>query len=234
MCLETNEAVINLIIKWRSPTMRHVSRTHRVALDWLFDRVYIDTKNQLADMLTKGNFTRDEWNHLLCVFTTSHFSSADCSEVMWKRTQKDSGAERVTAKSRPMMNLVARCSGRAPALLSSGASESLGKPRYEDKILWVHKQRSALGRWDPLYAHTHQATQKGILKRLGLLNSGNLINWLTIERWDSLSAHRKRTNSLLKTMRRILTPKQNQICRPDPDHSCTGSMIKCKGGKTNP
>ena len=70
---EDNEAVIKLIIKGRSPTMRHVSRNHRVALDWLFDRInldpkvqikYIDTKNQLADMLTKGNFTRDERNHL--------------------------------------------------------------------------------------------------------------------------------------------------------------------------
>ena len=69
---EDNEAVIKMIIKGRSPTMRHVSRTHRVALDWLFDRInldtkiqikYIDTKNQLADILTKGNFTRDEWNH---------------------------------------------------------------------------------------------------------------------------------------------------------------------------
>ena len=69
---EDNEAVIKMIIKGRSPTMRHVSRTHRVALDWLFDRInldpkiqikYIDTKNQLADSLTKGNFTRDEWNH---------------------------------------------------------------------------------------------------------------------------------------------------------------------------
>ena len=57
--------------KGRSPTMRHVSRTHRVALDWLFDRTNldskiqikcVDTKNQLADMLTKGSFTRDEWN----------------------------------------------------------------------------------------------------------------------------------------------------------------------------
>ena len=47
--------------------MRHVSKTHRVALDWLFHRInlntkiqikYIDTKNQLADTLTKGNFTR--------------------------------------------------------------------------------------------------------------------------------------------------------------------------------
>ena len=66
---EDNEAVIKMIIKGRSPTMRHVSRTQRVALDWLFDRInvdpkiqieYIDPKNQLADILTKGNFTRDE------------------------------------------------------------------------------------------------------------------------------------------------------------------------------
>ena len=57
---EDNEAVIKMIIKGRSPSMRHVSRTHRVALDWLFDRInldqkiqikYIDTKNQLADIL---------------------------------------------------------------------------------------------------------------------------------------------------------------------------------------
>ena len=69
---DDNEAVIKMIIKGRSPTMIHVSRTHRVALDWLFDRInldskiqikYIDTKNQLADILTKGNFPREEWNH---------------------------------------------------------------------------------------------------------------------------------------------------------------------------
>ena len=67
---EDNEAVIKMIIKGRSPTMRHVSRTHRVALEWLFDRInldpqiqviYIDSKHQLADILTNGNFTRDEW-----------------------------------------------------------------------------------------------------------------------------------------------------------------------------
>ena len=31
---EDNEAVIKMIMKGRSPTMRHVSRTHRVAFDW--------------------------------------------------------------------------------------------------------------------------------------------------------------------------------------------------------
>ena len=54
-----NEAVIKVVIKGRRPTTRHVSRTHRVALDWLFDRVnvdpqiqikYVDTKHQLADI----------------------------------------------------------------------------------------------------------------------------------------------------------------------------------------
>ena len=59
---EDNEAVIKMIFKGRSPTMRHVSRTHRVALEWLFDRVnldteiqikYIDTNNKLADIFTK-------------------------------------------------------------------------------------------------------------------------------------------------------------------------------------
>ena len=114
---EDNEAVIEMIMKGRSPTMRHVSRTHRVALDWLFDRInldpkiqikYIDTKNQLADILTKENFTRDEWNHLLTLLNISHFSSTSCIAAMAKRAQQESGEGRVTAKSRPMMNLTAK------------------------------------------------------------------------------------------------------------------------------
>ena len=104
---EDNEAVIKMIMKGRSPTMRHVSRTHRVALDWLFDRInldpkiqikYIDTKNQLADILTKGNFTRDEWNHLLTLLNISHFSSTSCIAAMSKRAQQESGEGRVTSK----------------------------------------------------------------------------------------------------------------------------------------
>ena len=132
---EDNEAVIKMIIKGRSPTMRHVSRTHRVALDWLFDRIdlhtkiqikYIDTKNQLADILTKGNFTRDEWNHLLNLFNISHFSSTACTAAMAKRAQQESGEERVTAKSRPMMNLTARM----PSVVSSSTSSNPGRTSY--------------------------------------------------------------------------------------------------------
>ena len=97
-----------MITKGRSPTMRHVSRTHRVALDWLFDRInldskilirYIDTKHQLTDILTKGNFTRDLWNTLLHVFNISHFSSTCCAEDSSLIScphdgEKDAGAKR--------------------------------------------------------------------------------------------------------------------------------------------
>ena len=138
---EDNEAVIKMIIKGRSPTMRHVSRTHRVALDWLFNQInldpkiqikYIDTKNQLADILTKGNFTCDEWNHLLTLFNISHFSSTVCSAAMAKRIQQESGEERVTAKSRPMMNLTARM----PSVVPSSTSSNPGKRWYGNQDPW--------------------------------------------------------------------------------------------------
>ena len=73
------------------------------------------------------------WMESSFVFNISHFSSTDCSEVMLKRTQKDSGEERVTAKSRPMMNMVSRCSARAPDALASTPSERLVKPRHENQ-----------------------------------------------------------------------------------------------------
>ena len=91
---EDTEAVIKMIIKGRRPTMRHVSRTHRVALYWLFGRIYldpknqfkyVDTMNQLAAILTKDNFTRDEWYHLLCLINIRKFSSSRCDQAMPRR-----------------------------------------------------------------------------------------------------------------------------------------------------
>ena len=83
-------------------------------------------KTQLADILTKGNFTRDEWNHWLCLFNISHFSPTVYPPAMEKRSQQDSGEERVTATSKPMMNLTARM----PSVVSSSTSSSPGKTWY--------------------------------------------------------------------------------------------------------
>ena len=105
---------------------------------------------------------------------------------MSKRTQKESGEERVTAKSRPMMNLIAR----TPSALSSIASESPGMTRHESQspLSMQGEKYDRTGksvvcrdtshkRDRPVEnTHTHQATQNGILLKLGLLESGNLIN----------------------------------------------------------
>ena len=70
---EDNEAVIRMRIKGRSPNLRHLQGTHRVNLDWLFERIikdqgrammYINTKFQIADMLTKGQLTAQLWRRL--------------------------------------------------------------------------------------------------------------------------------------------------------------------------
>ena len=65
--------------------MRQVSGTHRVALDWLYDRInldpkiqtlYIDTKHQTPDCghVDIRGFRSDEWNNILHLFNISHFS----------------------------------------------------------------------------------------------------------------------------------------------------------------
>ena len=130
---EDNEAVIKMIIKGRSPTMRHVSRelTELHLIGCLIELIWIPRsksntstpKTNSLTFLTKGSFTRDEWNHLLCLFNIGHFSPTVCSAAMAKRSQQDSGEERVTAKSRPMMNLIAR----TPSFVSSSTSVSPGK-----------------------------------------------------------------------------------------------------------
>ena len=169
---EDNEAVIKMIIKGISPTMRHVSRTHRVALDWLFDRIkldlkiqikYMDTTNQLEDILTKRNFTRDESNHLLCLFNISHFISTNCLEVM-SRTQEDAAEERVT------MNLVSRCSARDPNVL---AFDCIRKPGERPDL----KVKIPLSSWNEQQPRT--------VRHVMGARSSDYSEWTIDEKWSS-------------------------------------------------
>ena len=99
-----------------------MSRTHRVALDWLFDKSNLDskiqirltdTKHQLADIMTEGNFTRDEWNNLLRLFNImdisqfafDHFSSISSSQTFFltaraRARNRSDRANRPTRKER--------------------------------------------------------------------------------------------------------------------------------------
>ena len=70
---EDNDAVIKIISKGRSPQLRHLRRTQRVNIDWLYNAFkdpstrlrYCPTKLQLADILTKGTFNKQQWADLL-------------------------------------------------------------------------------------------------------------------------------------------------------------------------
>ena len=222
---EDNEAVIKMIMKGRSPTMRHVSRTHRVALDWLFDRInldtkiqikYIDTKNQLADILTKGSFTRDEWNHLLTLFNISHFSSNSCTSAMAKRAQQDSGEERVTAKSRPMMYLIAR----TPSFVSSSTSLSTGKRCYGKQDSWksvAGEDRSGRpGQETDLFEGSDHYYHEQFMESFSSTNYSKLDNdrdWSSQE-WKTETTTYDRSGQPVKTSWRMVTQVR-------PDHEET-------------
>ena len=57
---------------------------------------------------------------------SSNFSSTACTASMAKRAQQGSGEERVTAKSRPLMNLTARM----PSVVPSSTSSNPGRTSY--------------------------------------------------------------------------------------------------------
>ena len=91
------DAVIKMVIKGWSPTMRHVAWTRRVDLDWLFDRINLDsgiqiksvnTSKQIADILTKASFSRERWSQLTQLFylVTPHVHS--CSHFAFFRPCK--------------------------------------------------------------------------------------------------------------------------------------------------
>ena len=126
--------------------MRHVSRTHRVALDWLFDRMnldpkieirYIDTKHQLADILTK-KISHVMSGTILLICSIAAFSAPLAAPrisalisccTMAKRIQERTEEERVVSKSRPAaMNLSSSIATSSTTASSPFASKSPGMP----------------------------------------------------------------------------------------------------------
>ena len=88
---------------------------------------------------------------------------------MSKRTQNDSGKERVTAKSKPMMNLVSGCSERTLDVLPSTASESPGKTRPESQF--------------PLSPQTEQ--HHGTVRPVVYAYSSSCSEWNVDKTWSS-------------------------------------------------
>lgn len=125
--MEDNGAVMKMTMKGRSPAMRHVARTHRIDLDWVYERFfndpgiqirYIKTKFQIADILTKGSFTSELWARLLI------FSGIVSNRISHPKKAKTSEGEIIENK-----NLVqAKCAETNINARSSSNQASLNPP----------------------------------------------------------------------------------------------------------
>ena len=137
--------------------------------------------------MTKGSFTRDEWNHLLTLFNISHFSSTACLAAMAKRAQQNSEEGRVTAKSRPMMNLTAR----TLSIMSSSASTNPGGTAYghhelEQRVLDDSAGKPA-AQPGSSYAQEYGSSQSSQVWTRGNGEhdrSGKLESWNSLEKVD--------------------------------------------------
>ena len=84
---------------------------------------------------------------ICCASSISSISVLQCALKQWRKEhKKDSGEERVTAKSRPMMSLIARM----PSNVSSSTSVRLGKRSYGNQNPWstIAKKEERSGRPD--------------------------------------------------------------------------------------
>ena len=88
---EDNEAVIKMIIKGRSPTMRHVSRTHRVALGLVVRSNQFGPKNpnQSTSTPTCRHSNQRKFSHVMsgiicCACSISAISVLQCALIRWR------------------------------------------------------------------------------------------------------------------------------------------------------
>ena len=163
------------------------------------------------------------------------------SWVMSKRKQEDAVGERVTAKSKPMMNLVSQCSIRDLNVLASTASHSPVKTRHECQI--------PLSSWNEQHLRTVRLVKDAW--------SSSCSEWNADEKWSSqewksdemLEARTERPASgqsagsfTQHTDRFVIddhemdnnTVEEIRHVVKNPDHSCTGWMIECERCWTNP
>ena len=89
---QDNEAVIKKIDKGRSPTMCHVSRTLRVALDRIYDRINLDpmiqveTQHSNWQTLLQKDHSQEtngqDWHYLWTSWLTPHLLKAICQFLL--------------------------------------------------------------------------------------------------------------------------------------------------------
>ena len=188
-----------MFFKWRIPTMRHVSRTHRVALGGLFDRNQFRPKSK-SNTLTPRTNSQTYWpweiSHvtngiIFCVCLTLDISVLQIVLKWCRKERKKIQVKKESQQSRSRWWIWSRdaAKGLLMCLLLHQKKAREKKNRHESQFPLNSRteQHHRTGR--PVYTLSHQPTQNGMLIKLGLLKSGNLMNWWKIEQGDLLYSH---------------------------------------------
>ena len=201
--------------------MRNVSRTHRVALDWLVDRInlvlkiqvkYTDTINQLAYILTKGNFYT-WWVEPSFVFVQHkpfqlHQQRQSDVEKNPRRRKWRKSHSKIKADDEFGIEMPCKGSDRACLCCTRKPGENqIWKSNTSELVDWAA---------DLWWALAHQATQNETLTKSGLLKNGNLMKCWKQERrdpWKGNSHPGTQTSLSLMTIIWTLTLPQNQTFR---------------------
>ena len=171
------------------PTMRHVSRTHRVAFDWLFDRINLDSKNpnQIYRHQEPTHRHTDEGKfHTWWIESSFVFVQHQVFQVhhlSWSYVEKNTRRCR-WRKSHSKI----KADVEFGITIQREGSRLHRKARWKPNLkvrtyLWA-RWMSKQVRGDPYWALAHQATQNGTLTTSGLLKSGNRVKCWEQERGD--------------------------------------------------
>ena len=97
---EDNQAMINVVKSGRNPSMRHLSRTHGIPIDWLHERlkdhkdpveiVYRESEEMAADIYTKAFTDKEKWQHACALI--NHVPND-----MWLKVDKQGNSELLNA-----------------------------------------------------------------------------------------------------------------------------------------
>ena len=158
-------------------------RTHRVALDWLSKSIlkFLTPKTNSQTCLPRG-ISHVTNGIIFCVCLTLAISVLQIVLKWCRKERKKIQVKKESQQNRSRWWIWSR--DAANGLLMCYLllhQKARGKPDMKVNFLWARKLSSIMERSDLLYTLTHQATQNGMLIKLGLLKSGNLMNWWMIE-----------------------------------------------------
>jgi hypothetical protein len=174
LILEDNEAVIKITIQGRSPSLRYVGRTHRVVLDFVSECFrndtgiairFVGTKNQMADLLTKGSFTGPQWSTLVELIQLGAPEPPLANLLVREETlnvEKKKNESEEGRRENPQINVVA-WSGSYPQAVPWSTQVRHARPPRRDRRMKLSFSFVAVLR--PNLAHAQVQAQPSLSRR---------------------------------------------------------------------